>query len=107
MKEILIVSVLGFFIASCSKPEPPQIETVYVETPVVAPVVPRVDQLTLRPVNWLIITEDTADEILTNNQVIYGITVSDYENLALNLSDIRSSIDQYQAIIRIYENSYR
>lgn len=107
MKEILIVSVLGFGLASCAKPPDTIVETVYVDTPVVAPIVPRVDVLTLRPIDWIVLTEDTVGAHIQKNTVLYALSVSDYENLALNISDIRANIDQYREIIRIYENSYR
>lgn len=103
---ILIASVLGFFLTSCTRTPEIVTETVYVETPIVAPIVPRVDVLSLRPVDWIIVNSDNVDSVLAENSVLFALTTTGYENLALNISDIRAIIDQYKAIIRIYEESY-
>ncbi len=105
MLKILTVSVLGFGLVSCTKPEP-EIQTVYINTPVVAPTVPRVDVLTLRPVDWIVITPENVTEQLAKNNTLFALNTQSYENLALNISDIRANIDQYRAIITIYEESY-
>lgn len=103
---ILIASVLGFLLASCTRTPEIVTETVYVETPIIAPIVPRVDVLSLRPVDWIIVNSDNVDSVLAENSVLFALTTTGYENLALNIGDIRSNIEQYRAIITIYEESY-
>jgi hypothetical protein len=38
--------------------------------------------------------------------VLFAITADGYEALALNLSDVRSMIQQQQKVIAVYQDSY-
>lgn len=109
--------ILLLVLSACAAPDiieqEPIIEvrTIPIEKP--APIVPDVDQLSLNKVEWIIITEenmqDVFDEMRSKNQsvVLFGLTGENYENLSLNLNDLRSNIQQYQSIIAIYEKSYK
>ena len=108
---ILLTSVL--FLSACSSvPEveaPPPVEVRTVEVAPPAPIVPDVDRLNLRSVDWKVVTPDNIDEIfesLTRDTVLFAITSEGYEALSLNLSDLRAMIQQQQRIIGIYENSF-
>ena len=74
---------------------------------------PPVDELNMRPVDWVIITEENLEEKLTELRgsgkpiAIFGINGEGYENLGLNFSDIRAMVQQQQAIILAYENYYK
>lgn len=39
--------------------------------------------------------------------MLFGVTDKGYENLALNLSDLRAYLQQQKAIIAAYENYYQ
>ena len=124
MRESSIRNVLGcglllLAISACAKAPapvetPPEIiERVVVKTQPVAtpkPIVPPVDQLRMRDVNWVIITPENVDEkfaaISSGELVLFAVTAQGYENLALNLSDVRANIDQYKAVIAVYERSF-
>lgn len=86
------------------------IEVRTIEVPRPAPIVPAVDQLDLRSVEWVIITPDNIDEkfaeIKDGELVLFALTREGYENLSLNLSDIRSNIEQYKRIIAIYKKQF-
>lgn len=60
---------------------------------------------------WVIITPENVDEkfaaIRSGELVLFALTADGYEALGLNLSDIRANIDQYKAIIAVYEKSYK
>lgn len=113
MKYVLLASVV--FLSACGSKEEIAVEpivevrTIEVQRP--APIVPSVDQLTLRPIDWIIITPENAEEKfaqITNGElVLFAVTSQGYENMSLNLSDIRSMIQQQQRIISIYENQFR
>jgi len=85
------------------------VRTIEIQKP--APVVPTVDQLRLRKVEWVIITPENAEqkfkEIKTGEAVFFALTTDGYENIALNLSDVRALIDQQKKIIAIYESQYK
>lgn len=112
IKYLLLSSVI--FLAACGSPkvEPIQpIEVRTIEIPRPAPIVPEVDQLKLRDVNWIIITPDNIDqkfsEIKNSELVLFAVTAEGYENIALNLSDIRAMIDQQKKIIAIYKSQFK
>lgn len=87
----------------------PIVETRTVEIKNPAPIVPSIDQLKLRDVQWKIVTPDNIDEIfqsVAGDVVLFAITADGYEALALNLSDLRMLIQQQQQVIMVYKNSY-
>ena len=68
------------------------------------------DELTLRPVEWIIVTEENIEEVFSQlgkdgqNLALFALTDTGYENLGLNISDIRQLVQQQRAIILAYEN---
>jgi hypothetical protein len=111
IKYLILSSIL--FVAACSTPaieevRPVEVRTIQVPRP--APIVPAVDQLRLRTVNWIIITPDNIDEsfakIQSGELVLFAVTAQGYENIALNLSDIRALIEQQNRIIAIYKAQF-
>ena len=65
----------------------------------------------LRSVEWYVVTEDTYDDFkekLVNRQglpVWYSITVNDYENLSINLEELRRYIIEQQQLLKYYEKA--
>lgn len=118
MAKSSTVSVLGFLIvlltvSGCTS-SPPR-EITISATPVEKPelVLPKADKIQARPVEWFIITPDNYQEVFDKiassgkPRVLFGVTDKGYENLALNLSDIRALVQQQQAIIVAYEGYYK
>lgn len=112
IKYVLISSII--FLAACGSSDIPEVKPVEVRTIEVqkpAPVVPTVDQLRLREVEWVIVTPDNIDEkfaeVKNGEVVLFAVTADGYENIALNLADIRAMIDQQKKIIAIYESQYK
>jgi hypothetical protein len=112
-----IVNVLGFGLAivllsACSTPQPRPITVS--SSPVDRPelVLPSPDRIQTRPVEWIIVTPDTAEAVFeriraTGRPVtFFALTENGYEALALNLNDLRTFIQQLQTIIVAYENYY-
>jgi len=111
MKALLILPLI---LAACSTPaietvRPVEVRTIELQRP--APIVPDVDQLKLRPVSWVVITPDNIEEqfakIQTGELVLFALTTEGYENIAMNLSDIRALISQQKQIIAIYKSNYK
>lgn len=112
-----IASALGcltlLFVNACSKP--PVQEIKISAKPVDKPelVLPYVDPIKTRDVQWTIITPDNYEKVFNDLAkkgqpiVLFGLTDKGYENIALNLSDIRAFIQQQQAIIAAYEGYYK
>ena len=110
-----IGNVLGFglvlmLLSSCGIPNinPIQITSTPAERPSLT--LPPVDTLTMRPVEWTIVTTDNIDEVFAQleangqNLALFALTDEGYENLGLNFSDIRQLVQQQQAIIIAYDN---
>lgn len=68
------------------------------------------DTLSMRPVEWTIVTRDNVEEVFAEleargqNLALFALTADGYENLGLNFSDIRQLVQQQRAIIVAYEN---
>jgi hypothetical protein len=112
----LIQNVLGFtmilfVVSACSSiPEPIEISAKPVDKPIL--VLPQADALQSRDVEWIIITESNLDEQIKKLQnskkpvVFFALTEKGYENLSLNLNDLRTFIQQQRAIVAAYERYY-
>jgi hypothetical protein len=96
---------------STTRPQPIEVTSKPIEKPQL--VLPRVDELNLRTVEWTIINEQNVEEKiaeLTANGKPFGLFVltgEGYENLGLNFSDIRALVEQQQQIILAYERYYK
>ena len=118
MTSLLTKSVLGFglviLLSSCSSLQqvlPVEVSTRPVDKPELT--LPRVDELRMREVNWIVINQDNVDQVfedLKSKNIpvgVYALTGEQYENLGLNFSDIRALVQQQQAIIVAYEKYYK
>jgi hypothetical protein len=117
MPKTLTASALGFMmiisLGACSTNQP--IQEIAISTkPVNKPelVLPKVDQINIRNVEWVVLNEDNIDDELekiraTGQPVgLFALTGKGYQNLALNFSDIRAMVQQQQQIIAAYEKYY-
>lgn len=104
---ILILSVVS---ACGAKTQPIAISTSPVDKPVLT--LPSADPITARPVEWVIITRENYEAVFAKLEregrsvVLFGLTDKGYENLSLNLNDVRTHIQQKNAIIIAYQNYY-
>lgn len=116
IQNVLSCLTICLLLSACSTPKLESVPTVEVKTVPIqtpAPIVPSVDVIRTRDLQWYIVTEKNYAEIFDeikksgNEPVIFGLSSDGYENLSLNTSDIRALIQQYQKIIAIYESSYK
>lgn len=117
MHKNLIVNALGFIsialvVSACgSRERPIEISTTPVEKPSL--VLPQPDRIISRPVEWIVVTPDNYEEVIErlkkSNQgvALFALTAEGYENVSLNLNDIRTYVQQQQAIILAYEKYYQ
>lgn len=67
----------------------------------------------MHDITWYAVTPENLQEFLerfeseNGNQVFFAISVPDYENLSLNMADIKRYVEQQQAIIVYYENAVK
>lgn len=101
------------FLAGCStnKPQPIEITTKPIDKPEL--VLPDAGELNMRDIKWVLITPENYEQVFEElgkdgrPVVLFGLTDKGYENLGLNLSDLRAYIQQQQAILAAYENYYQ
>lgn len=99
-------------LAACST-TPQRIEVT--SRPIDKPVLnlPAVDQVSMRKIEWIIITEANMEEEIAKwtaggkPLAVFAISAQGYENLGQNFSDIRALVQQQQAIIAAYDNYYK
>ena len=115
MVSVLTKSALGFMmiisLVGCSQlPKQIDVSTKPVEKPIL--VLPPVDELNMRNVEWIVLNENNVDAVMERLQsqgkafALYALTGEGYGNLGLNFSDIRALVQQQQAIIAAYEGYY-
>ena len=65
----------------------------------------------MQPVNFRVVTKDNLDAFIqeigktqsSSNPVFVAISLNDYENLSLDLADLKRYIEQQKSIIVYYE----
>lgn len=110
MVNVLGCLVIALLISGCSATQPTQIST----SPVTKPelVLPSADTIVGRPVQWILITPDNYAQVFADlknsgqDVVLFGLSAKGYENLSLNANDLRTYIQQQNAIILAYKNYY-
>jgi len=99
-------------LAACSTaPQRIQVTSSPIEKPEL--VLPDVDEVNMRKIEWVIINKDNIDTQIAKLTAggaplaVFGLTAQGYENLGLNFSDIRALVQQQQQIIVAYDNYYK
>jgi hypothetical protein len=107
----LTICVLGLsLLSACSQPEQSTLEVVTTPIAYSRPIVPKVNELELKQLNWIIITEGTFQNTIDTlraqgrEPVLYALTSTGYVNFIYNQTDIIKLIRQQKRIIAAYEN---
>ena len=107
--------LLTLLLSSCGYLRKPEKEIVVqtVEVQKVIPVQPRPKPVDMTDVKFYVVTEENYEEfkekfMKTNNDyVFYVVSVHDYENLALNMSELLRYIKQQKETIVYYEEAVK
>jgi len=59
------------------------------------------------PVRWVVITRSNANEKLTANPTLIGLSPSDYQNLSLSIAELRRYIKQQNASLKAAKDYYQ
>ena len=105
--------LLTLLLSSCGYLRKPEKEIVVqtVEVQKVIPVQPQPKPIDMTDVKFYVVTEDNYDEFKekfmkrNNDFVFYVVSVHDYENLALNMSELYRYIKQQKEIVIYYEKA--
>ena len=110
---ILSLLLPTLLLSSCGYLRKPEKEIVVqtVEVQKVIPVQPQPKPIDMTDVKFYVVTEENYNEfkqkfMKTNNDfVFYVVSVHDYENLALNMSELYRYIKQQKEIVIYYEKA--
>jgi hypothetical protein len=70
------------------------------------------DPIKTRKVHWFVITPENAESVFAELQkkkyslVLFGLTDDGYENLSLNIAEIRAYMTEQKAIVKAYREYY-
>ena len=111
-KNFISLLCLTLLISGCStfKPEK-EIVVQTVEVQKVIPVQPQPKPIDMTDVKFYVVTEENYDEFKekfmkrNNDFVFYVVSVHDYEDLALNMSELYRYIKQQKEIVVYYEKA--
>ena len=111
--KVLNLLLLVLLLSSCGYLRKPEKEIIVqtVEVQKVIPVQPQPKPVDMNDVKFYVVTEENYDEfkekfMKTNNEfVFYVVSVHDYENLALNMSELFRYIKQQKEIVIYYEKA--
>lgn len=116
MRASSIASALGFsltlaFVSGCGgATKTITVAAAPVERPALT--VQRPDALRTREVKWVVITPENVDAVMAdliangNEQVLISLTAKGYENLSLNITELRAYIEQQNEVIASYDRYY-
>lgn len=112
LSKILVVIVTGIFLTGCSSPRlEPEIKTVTKIEKIQIPTVARPKPTQLNDVRVYVVNKDNYEQFVKefkeeNGDLAYvALSMKDYENLALNIADLRRFILQQTDIIVYYEDA--
>ena len=112
--NLLTAFVLTSFLAACGGITPSTTAIVTVEKPTM--MLPNVDQIRLKDVEWNIVTRDAKantdghiDTVWkkTTSDSLFAVTSRGYENLSLNIAEMTKAIKQLQAQVQAYKEDYK
>ena len=108
MKRVICLLLTAIVVSGCTSENTLRISSAPVTVDVARPADPA--SVRMLPINFRVVTRENLEQFMTEisrNQtgspVFVAMTMSDYENLSLNLADIRRYIEQQQAIIVYYQ----
>ena len=119
MKNVIRLCILFLFVmliillTSCSfMPREKQIEVVtkQVEKPKLN--IEQVEPLDLKPVKWIVVTKDNAEEIFTNLEnegksiALFALNTDTYEVLSLNMEELKRYILTQKEVLVKYKEYY-
>lgn len=109
LKNLSLILIVTSLLGCTGLQERVILETKYVEQQI--PVVDRPEKLNLHSVKFYAVSEKNYEQFKerylkeNGDLVFFAITVPDYENLSLNMAELKRYIDQQKQIIIYYESS--
>ena len=112
--KLLTASIIALHLAACAGTPPPTTAIVTVEKPTL--MLPNVDKIKLKDVDWNIVTKDakpgTDGHIDTvwkksSSDSLFAVTSRGYESLSINMAEMTRVIKQLQTQVEAYKEYYQ
>jgi hypothetical protein len=113
LKPLLAVMVVLLFLTGCSTFREPEIKVVTQIEKTTVPIVARPKPINLVDTRVYVVTKDNYESFVKEFTEEHGelayvvLSMKDYENLAINIADLRRYIEQQTEIIVYYENAVK
>ena len=113
LKPLLAVMVVLLFLTGCSTFREPEIKVVTQIEKTTVPIVARPKPIDLVDTRVYVVTKNNYESFVKEFTEEHGelayvvLSMKDYENLAINIADLRRYIEQQTEIIVYYENAVK
>ena len=113
LKPLLAVMAILLFLTGCSGFREPEIKVVTQIEKTTVPTVARPKPIDLVDTRVYVVTKDNYESFVKEFTEEHGelayvvLSMKDYENLAINIADLRRYIEQQTEIIVYYENAVK
>ena len=113
LKPLLAVMAVLLFLTGCSTFREPEIKVVTQIEKTTVPLVARPKPIKLVDTRVYVVTKDNYESFVKEFTEEHGelayvvLSMKDYENLAINIADLRRYIEQQTEIIVYYENAVK
>ena len=113
LKPLLAVMVVLLFLTGCSTFREPEIKVVTQIEKTTVPTVARPKPIDLVDTRVYVVTKDNYESFVKEFTAEHGelayvvLSMKDYENLAINIADLRRYIEQQTEIIVYYEEAVK
>ena len=110
LNKVITVSCASLLLAGCAGKQPKIIDKpVLYDRPEL--VLPKVQPVTQTKVEWVVITAANAEEKLNylktkQNVTYFALTAQGYQNLSMNVAELRRYIEQQNAVVAAYQAYY-
>ena len=113
LKPLLAVMAILLFLTGCSSFREPEVKIVTQIEKTTVPTVARPKPIDLVDTRVYVVTKDNYDSFVEEFTAEHGelayvvLSMKDYENLAINIADLRRYIEQQTEIIVYYEEAVK
>ena len=113
LKPLLAAMVILLFLTGCSSFREPEMKVVTQIEKTKVPIVARPKPIDLVDTRVYVVTKDNYDSFVKEFTAEHGelayvvLSMKDYENLAINIADLRRYIEQQTEIIVYYEEAVK
>ena len=113
LKPLLVVMAILLFLTGCSSFREPEVKVVTQIEKTTVPTVARPKPIDLVDTRVYVVTKDNYESFVKEFTAEHGelayvvLSMKDYENLAINIADLRRYIEQQTEIIVYYEEAVK